>query len=125
MAKTVELKPVRGYALTEVLLALAVFGLILLPLVNRSLLQVHDSINNYWQAVAVNQAQSMLERLRVNHSAKARQRELLAWNRLNQQVLPSGHGSFHCRSYDHHCWVSLRWWAGKKKQAYALGAVIV
>lgn len=114
----------RAYALTEVLLALAVFAVVLLPLLRMSLVQVHDSINSYWRTVAINQAQSMLERLRVNHSSVARQRELLAWNRINQFVLPNGHGSFHCRRYDQHCLVSIGWWAGGAKRAYAMSAKV-
>lgn len=113
----------RAFSLVEVLVAITIFSLILLPLLANNLRQTRDTYQSYFCTLAVAQAQSMLERLRANHSLAARRREYQAWNRLNEQLLPQGHGSYTCRQYDHQCLVSLEWWSATK-QAYALSARI-
>ncbi len=111
----------RGFGLMEVLLALAISAVVMLVLVARQLDVMRYCYRDYFRSVAINQAQSMLERLRVNASDGARRREYVAWNTLNYQVLPEGHGSFSCRQFDHRCVVSLHW-SASGPQAYSLSA---
>ncbi len=113
----------KGFGLVEILVALTIFSIVLVPLMARQLKQSQQSYQNYFKSIAVTQAQSMLERLRANHSDQARRREYLVWNKWNQQLLPQGHGSYTCRPYDHRCWVSIKWWSNNQ-QAYALSAHI-
>ncbi len=112
-----------AFSLLEVLLAITVFSVVLLALMAWQLALLRNSYQDYFRSVAIVQTQSMLERLRVNHSDTARQREYVLWNDINLQVLPQGHGSFSCRQFDHHCLVTLRWRAAGP-QAYSLAARI-
>lgn len=125
MAKnnTVKCLNQAGFGLVETLIATALIAILFLPIMATQLWQARHCYQNYFRATAVLQAQSMLERLRANHSAEARTREYVNWNIWNQKFLPQGHGSYTCREYDHQCLVSISWWSGKK-QAYALSAQI-
>ncbi|MDF1797450.1 MAG: prepilin-type N-terminal cleavage/methylation domain-containing protein [Coxiellaceae bacterium] len=112
-----------AFSLLEVLLSITVFSVILLALMAWQLDLLRNSYQDYFRSVAIVQTQSMLERLRVNHSDSARQREYVLWNDINMNVLPQGHGDYSCRQFDHHCLVTLHWRAAGP-QAYSLAARI-
>ncbi|MDF1654599.1 MAG: prepilin-type N-terminal cleavage/methylation domain-containing protein [Coxiellaceae bacterium] len=123
MAQGYNLTKCSAFSLLEVLLATTLFSVVLLALMAWQLDLLRSNYRDYFRSVAIVQTQSMLERLRANHSDSARQREYVLWNDINGQVLLQGHGSYSCRSFDHHCLVTLHWWAAGP-QAYSLAARI-
>lgn len=97
-----------GFTLLEVLFTLLVLSAGLVPILGMHMTALHKTQEAYLNSVAAAQLAAMLERLRVNQSSQAQNRELLYWNQINANLLPSGHGDYHCaRQY---CVVQLQWY---------------
>ncbi len=111
----------KGFALIEVLIALLVLSVGLLSITGMQLSALQHSQEAYLHSVATTQLASMLERLRVNHSANVRERELAEWNRINVNLLPHGSGSYHCMG--ELCTVNIVWQA-KQQQSISVSAYV-
>lgn len=112
-----------GTSLIEVVVAMTLFSVVLLGLMAWHWRAVTMNLSAYYHSVAAVRAEAMLERLRANHAPDARQREFVAWNTMNQSMLPDGHGSYQCDLSSGDCTITLAWYA-KKRQVFAMtGAV--
>lgn len=105
----------KGFALLEVLVAVLLISIGCLGVVGMQMLALQHTKDAYYHSLATIQLSSMLDRLRANQSAAARDVELQYWNVLNKQLLPDGKGGFHC--VENNCEVNLHW---KFKQQYNL-----
>ena len=103
-------KRCHGYSLLEVLIAALVISIGLLGIAGSAIVSLRHSEQAYLHSVAITQAQSMIERLRVNHSQAARERELKLWNQENKYLLPKGKGVIACKTRS--CKIVLTWSKG-------------
>ena len=104
----------KGFAFIEILVALLIISLGLLGIVGMQLSALRNSEAAYQQSIAINQLAAMSDRLRANHGAAARDRELARWNVINARLLPKGRGSYHC--VGNACKALLEWEFGKRNQ---------
>lgn len=99
----------KAFSLIEVTVALLIFSVVMLGLMALQTRQIKRLYRSYLHSVATIQAQSMLERLRVNEAPTVRLRELAIWNKRNHTLLPAGHGSYACARYQTDCHVTVTW----------------
>ena len=107
----------RGFVLLEVLLAFALLSLGILGALT-AMLHVKNNVSMaYWKSIAVDEAESMLERLRSNRTDTARASEISTWNSELSRLLPQGSGlvTFEKAAF---CRVTVQWFdaAGASNQ---------
>jgi len=112
-----------GFSLLEVLVALIILSVVLFAIIQYQASALTHAYQNYLKAQALIQVESMLERLRANHSDGARLREYNDWNNENLALLPEGHGDYDCEGKANYCTVQVAW-NSKGRQTLALGAII-
>ena len=113
----------QGFSLLEVLIALAIVTVALLGVAAFQTLAFRSVYSAYQTSVALSQAGAMMERLRVNASPSAREREYLIWQSAISKILPSGEGDYQCISNTHVCRVNV-YWQAYSVQTLRLSALI-
>lgn len=108
---------IEGISLIEVLVALCILSIGALSIAAMQLFCLRNTHDAYLQSIAVVQMVSMIERLHVNHSRNAHERELKMWNDINKQRLPNGEGELRC--IENHCTVTLYWKTHQEHQLIA------
>lgn len=98
-----------GFSLLEVLIALimmtsALMGI--LALQTQSLRQIHAA---YYQNLAAEQAQALMERLRAEPAAGGFSQELTLAQPAIENLLPAGRGEYHCSGTPLACAVLISW----------------
>jgi len=107
----------KGFALIEVLVALAILSLGLLGIAGMQLSALRHSQDAYWHSLATTQLSSFFECLRVNRSGAARAKELERWNGLNARLLPQGIGKYKCANGS--CEVEV-WWVTRQENRLSM-----
>lgn len=97
----------QGFSLIELAVALVILSVGLLGVVSLQLAALNDTKIAYFQSIAIIQGISLLERIRINQTPTARERELKQWQYDTHLALPEGHGSYQC--VGEKCCVKLFW----------------
>jgi prepilin-type N-terminal cleavage/methylation domain-containing protein len=82
----------KGYSLIEVLMSLALLSLALLGVDAMEIQSLHENRNTYFFNVAINQFQSMRDRLHVLNKNSHLDDAVSKWQNENKIVLPQGYG---------------------------------
>lgn len=96
-----------GFTLIEVLISLLIVSLGLLGIAGLEITALRNTQESYWQSVATVQMASILERLRVNHSAFNERQECERWSLQNQFLLPKNKSECVCNNVE--CKIILTW----------------
>ena len=113
----------RGFGMIEVMVAALVITVIAIGVIQFEAHRLNDTLQSYYKTIALVQVRGMMDRLRVNHDARFRLKELNEWNKDNQIRLPEGHGQYECTQHAHVCTVKIEWKV-KTHQVLAITAVI-
>ena len=82
-----------GFCLMEVLVSLLLFSFILLGFDAMEVYSLRSLRNSYYLNVATGQLNNMAERLRALADNSGIEQQIQIWNRENQKILPTGHGT--------------------------------
>lgn len=111
-----------GFSFIEILITLLILSLGLLTIAGMEIVALRNTQQVYLRSVATVQIAAMLERLRANQAATARNAECQRWNAINQQLLPEANGECHCDK--NICNIILTWHDHAKQQQLSLQANI-
>ena len=116
----VSKKSMVGLTLLEVLIAWALFILVLADLWRSSIESLRQTRHAYWYSVATVQLESLSEQWRA-HTMNGviipviPPHEMNQWNDINRQLLPHGQGYYRC--HDCYCTITLQWQEKTLQQA--------
>lgn len=112
----------KGFAFLEVLITLFIISFAILGSVHMQHHALENAEDTYLKNLAITQLNSLMERLRANHSEFARINELDKWNQLNSEFLPKAHGNFSCDK-NKQCSVEIAWFF-KNENKLTLDALV-
>jgi prepilin-type N-terminal cleavage/methylation domain-containing protein len=79
-----------GFSLLEVMIAMALLSFALLQLLPQAVKVQTSMAENHFRTIAMHQAVSLAERLRVNKDVEFQQREIREWQNETTSLLPKG-----------------------------------
>jgi len=91
-----------GFGFIELLIALLVFSVGLLGIAAMQAVALKKTRQAYYQSVAETQVLNLHRRLLVG--------DVGDWNAINAELLPDGHGEYHCQLKQ--CEIHLQWQGG-------------
>ncbi len=98
-----------GFSLLEVLVAMLIISSSLLGIFGLQNLALRHTQSAYYQTIAVNQAQALMERLRADSSSEGQRQEMILEQNLIANWLPQGHCDYQCLGAPPACAVNVYW----------------
>lgn len=122
MEKSLNFKQ-SGFGLLEVLVSLVIITIVFLGIIKYQSASLMRSYKSYLHSLAIVRAQSFLDVLQVKTKDKDRIAAFDAWNKVNQQQLPDGHGNYDC-NIPHSCTVQVTWEVKGAAQTVAFSRLV-
>jgi prepilin-type N-terminal cleavage/methylation domain-containing protein len=96
-----------GFSLLEVMIAIALLSFALLQMLSQALRVQTSLVQNHFRTIAMHQAISLRERLRVNEAAQFQRWEIQNWQNETIHLLPKSDTHVSCKP--HSCTCEITW----------------
>ncbi len=103
-----------GFNFLELLIVLVLLTGTILPIIHFQSINLREGHSDIQLSLAADQAENLVERLRVNPNETSRIHELNLWQSQLPFYLPQGVGDYLCANV-HSCVVHLQWLDGEEK----------